>query len=127
MKEQAEVRTLKVGRYMVVDEEPCKIISITTSKPGKHGASKARIDVVSVFTGSKKSVVYTMTDKIFIPIIDKRRAQIISIQGDRVQLMDSTSYEMFDMDIPDEMKGTLEAGTEIMYWDTMGRKMLRSE
>jgi translation elongation factor P/translation initiation factor 5A len=38
---QAEVRELKVGRYMLIDEEPCKILSIDTSKPGKHGEARA--------------------------------------------------------------------------------------
>lgn len=123
MKEQAEVRTLKIGRYMVVDEEPCKILSITTSKPGKHGASKARIDVVSVFTGSKKSVVYSVTDKIFVPMIDKRKAQVLSVQGDIVQLMDAENYDTFEMPIPEGM--TLEPGSEVSYWDAMGRRMLR--
>ena len=41
--QEAEVRELKVGRYMLIDEEPCKIMEITMSKPGKHGEAKARI------------------------------------------------------------------------------------
>ena len=123
MKEQAEVRTLKVNRYMVVDEEPCKILNITTSKPGKHGSAKARIDVESVFTGSKKSVVYSVTDKIYVPMIDKRKAQVINVQGDQVQLMDTENYETFELPVPEGM--TLEPGSEVAYWDAMGRRMLR--
>lgn len=125
MKEQAEVRTLKVNRYLVDNDEPCKILSITTSKPGKHGAAKARIDVVGVFTNNKRSVVYSMTDKVFIPMIDKRKAQILSVQGTTVQLMDAETYDTFDMEVPDGM--TLEAGGEIPYWEALGRKMLISD
>lgn len=125
MKEQAEVRTLKVNRYLVDNDEPCKILSITTSKPGKHGAAKARIDVLGVFTGNKRSVVYSMTDKVFIPMIDKRKAQVLSIQGDTVQLMDSENYETFDMEVPEDMQGKLEAGAEVPYWEALGRRMLR--
>ncbi|RLF40421.1 MAG: translation initiation factor IF-5A, partial [Thermoplasmata archaeon] len=44
MKEMAEVRELRVNRYIIIDNEPCKIVSITTSKPGKHGDAKARIE-----------------------------------------------------------------------------------
>jgi len=54
MKQLAEVRTLKVGRYMIIDEEPCKIMSISTSKPGKHGEAKARIEAVGIFDGQKE-------------------------------------------------------------------------
>ena len=38
-----EIRTLKVGRYIVIDDEPCKLVEYTTSKPGKHGEAKARM------------------------------------------------------------------------------------
>ena len=127
MKEQVEVRTLKVNRFMVVDEEPCRILSITTSKPGKHGSAKARIDVASIWTGSKKSVVYTVTDKVFVPLIDQRRAQVLSIHGDTVQLMDAENYETFDMKVPEDMQGKIEAGTEIKYFDALGRRMLRDD
>ena len=44
MKEMAEVRELKANRYIIIDDEPCKILSITTSKPGKHREQKARIE-----------------------------------------------------------------------------------
>ena len=54
MKEMAEVRELKVGRYVLIDEEPCKIQSISTSKPGKHGEAKARIEAVGIFDEQKR-------------------------------------------------------------------------
>jgi len=51
--EQAEIRELKVNRYVVIDDEPCRIISIQMSKPGKHGEAKARLEVVGLFDGQK--------------------------------------------------------------------------
>ena len=38
-----EIRSLKVGRYILVDDAPCRIVEYITSKPGKHGEAKARI------------------------------------------------------------------------------------
>ena len=124
MKEQAEVRTLKVNRYMLIDEEPCKINSITTSKPGKHGSAKARIEAVGLFDNSKRSVVHSVTDKVYVPMIDKRKAQVLSIQGDHAQLMDSENYDTFDMPIPSEFAGTIQAGEEVGYLEAMGRRMI---
>ena len=87
MKEMAEVRELKVGRYVLIDEEPCKIQSISTSKPGKHGEAKARIDAVGIFDEQKRSVVHPVKHKVGVPIIDKRSAQILALMGaDVVQL-----------------------------------------
>jgi len=125
MKELGEVRTLKVNRYMIIDDEPCKIVSITTSKPGKHGEAKARIEAIGIFDGQKRSVVHPVKHKIHIPIIDKRNAQILSLMGeDTVQLMDLETYETFEMPIPDEYKGKLEPGAEISYLEALGKKKI---
>lgn len=124
MKQLAEVRTLKVNRYMIIDEEPCKIMSISTSKPGKHGEAKARIDAIGIFDGQKRSVVHPVKHKIHVPLIDKRNAQILALMGDHVQLMDLETYETFEMTIPDEFKGQLKPGNEISYLEALGRKKI---
>jgi len=125
MKELAEVRTLKVNRYVIVDDEPCKIVSISTSKPGKHGEAKARIEAIGVFDGQKRSVVHPVKHKVHVPLIDKRKAQILSLMGDDVvQLMDLETYETFEMPIPDEYKGKLEPGAELMYLEALGKKKI---
>jgi len=124
MKELAEIRTLKKGRYLIIDDEPCKIVNISTSKPGKHGEAKARIEAIGVFDGQKRSIVNPVTHKVHVPIIDKRSAQVVAIMGDNVQLMDMETYETFEMPIPDEYKGKLEPGKEIQYLQALGRKMI---
>ena len=124
MWEQAELRTLKVGRYIVIDDEPCKITSMSTSKTGKHGEAKCRLEAVTLFTGQKKSIVHPVTHKVKVPMIDKRGAQILAIMGDEVQLMDMETYETFNLPIPDEYKDSVEAGKEIQYLVALGRKMI---
>jgi translation initiation factor 5A len=119
-----EVRTLKVNRYMIVDDEPCKIVDYSTSKPGKHGEAKAKIVAIGIFDGQKRTVVHPVKHKVQVPIIDKRSAQVVSIQGDEVQLMDLETYEMFNVPIPDEYKDSLEAGKEVQYTEALGRKMI---
>ena len=99
-------------------------MSITTSKPGKHGAAKANISAVGIFTNTKRSLQAPVTEKVFIPMIDKRTAQVVAMMGDHVQLMDMTSYETFDMAIPEEFKGQLAAGNEISYLEAMGKRMI---
>jgi len=122
--EQAEVRTLKEGRYIVIDDEPCKIVSISTSKPGKHGEAKARIEAMGIFDNSKRSVVYPVKHKVLVPLIDKRTAQIVNLLGAEVQLMDLETYEMFQLPIPDDMKGSLKPGEDIQYLIAMEKKKI---
>ncbi|MFO7676974.1 MAG: translation initiation factor IF-5A [Thermoplasmatota archaeon] len=125
MKELTEVRLLRVNRYVILDDEPCKIMSISTSKPGKHGEAKARIEAIGVFDGQKRSVVHPVKHKVNVPIIDKRNAQILALIGDdAVQLMDLETYETFEMRIPDEYKGKLQPGEEIHYLEALGKKKI---
>lgn len=122
--EQAEVRTLKPNRYVMIGDEPCRIISMTTSKPGKHGEAKARIEAFGLFDGQKRSIVHPVTHKVRVPIIDRRKAQILNLMGAEVQLMDLESYETFELPVPGDVDLTLEPGKEVYYIEAMGRRKL---
>lgn len=119
-----EIRKLKVGSYVLIDDEPCRIVDYSTSKPGKHGEAKARITAVGIFDNQKRSVVHPVTHKAHVPIIDRRQAQVIAIMGEEVQLMDMETYETFNVPIPEEYKDKLEPGKEIQYMIAMDRKMI---
>ena len=90
---RAEIRTLKIGRYVAIEEDAYKILSMSKSKPGKHGSAKARIELEDIFTGQKKSHVGTVTDTINIPLIEKGSAIITHIQGNEVHAMDNKTYQ----------------------------------
>lgn len=124
MKEMAEVRELKENRYIIIDDEPSRIVSISTSKPGKHGEAKARIEAIGVFDGQKRSVIYPVRHKVSVPIMDKRNAQVLAIKGDAVELMDLETYETFEMKIPDEFKDKIKEGENIGYIQALGKRKI---
>lgn len=119
---QGEIRQLKVGRYVVIDEEPCKILDITTSKPGKHGAAKARIEAVGMFDNVKRSMVAPVTEKCKIPMIDKRKVQILNLHGESAQVMDMETYENYDLPVSENEKAALGPGAEVLIMESMGRR-----
>jgi translation initiation factor 5A len=123
MKELTEVRTLKEGRYVVMDEEPCTILSITTSKPGKHGAAKARLEGMGVFDTQKRTAIQPVTAKIYVPVIERKSGQVLSISDDTAQVMDMGDYSTLEMKIPAELmeKGRIEPGKEISFLHYEGR------
>ena len=121
---QQEVRELKEGRYMLIDNEPCKIVSISTSKPGKHGEAKANIDAIGVFDNKKRQIVHPVKHKVQVPLIDKRKAQVLAVMGDEVQLMDLETYETFQLPVPEEFAGQFHNGEEIMYLVAMDRRKI---
>ena len=124
MKEQTEVGKLKEGRYVVIDEEPCKILGINISKPGKHGAAKARIDAVGIFDGVKRSIVQPVSAKTYVPIVERKSGQVITIAGTTATLMDMKEYTNFEIEIPHDKGGKVEVGKEIPYLESLGKKKL---
>ena len=122
MKEQTEIGKIKEGRYIVIDDEPCRVLSIATSKPGKHGAAKARIDAMGIFDGVKRSIVQPVSAKTYVPVVERKSGQVLSITGTTAQLMDMKEFTNFEIPIPDEKKGTIEVGKEYMYIESMGKK-----
>ena len=116
---RVEIRTLKVGRYVAIDNDAYKILSISKSKPGKHGSAKARLELEDIFTGQKRSHVGTVTDNIQVPVIEKGSAVITFVQGNEVNAMDNKTYETLILPLDSEMN--LEAGGEIQWMEAMGR------
>lgn len=121
MKEQVEVRELKEGRYVIIDDEPCIIKSISHSKPGKHGSAKARVDAIGIFDGQKRSMVSPVTTKIYVPTVERKTGQVLSVSEGSVQLMDMGDFSTIDVPITEEMKPKLEQGKEVAYMAVMGR------
>jgi translation initiation factor 5A len=121
---RASIKNLQVGKFVVIDDEPCKVLNVTTSVPGKHGGAKARLEVVGIFDNRRRSIVKPADTEIEIPIVEKKVGQVVAIAGDTAQIMDMESYETFDSKIPEELKGKLMQGGEVIYWILMGRKML---
>jgi len=121
-KKVLEVKTLKVGKYVIIDGEASKITSIQTSSPGKHGAAKARVEAMGIFDKQKRNFVKPVDSKCDVPMIDKRLGQVLALMGDDVQLMDLETYETFEIPIPDELKGKLNEGAEVDYIMAMGKK-----
>ena len=128
MSRPADLGSVKEGSYVVIDGEPCRVVEVEKSKPGKHGSAKVRLTAISVFTGSKRSFIGTSESHTDVPMIDKRSAQVISTTPTTVQIMDLQSFEVFETPTPTdiEFEGKLVPGVEIEYWSVMGRnKVMR--
>ena len=78
-KKVVEVKTLKVGKYVIIDGEASKITSIQTSSPGKHGAAKARVEALGIFDKQKRNFVKPVDSKCDVPMIDKRLGQVLAL------------------------------------------------
>ena len=123
-KKLATMGDLKTGSYVLIDGIPCKVVSVSKSKPGKHGAAKIRIEATGLIDERRRSIVQSSDGRVDVPIIEKKNAQVISIAEDKANVMDIESYETFEMEIPDEFKGKMHEGSTVLYWD-MGVKIIK--
>ncbi len=123
---KSAIKNLKEGKFCVLDGEPCRVIDITISASGKHGAAKVRLEAVGLFDNRRRSVVKPADTELEVPIIDKRNGQVVAIMGESAQVMDLETYETFDAIIPEEVKGKIQQGGEVQYWIIMGKKIIVS-
>jgi translation initiation factor 5A len=123
MSKPMDLGALKVGSYIIIDGEPCKIVNYTKSKPGKHGAAKARIVAIGVFDESKRTIVKPVSAQVEVPLIEKKTGQVIALLPSVVQLMDLETYGMTEAPYPEdeELKSKMASGVEVEYWQILGR------
>lgn len=119
------VGTVKKGDCVIIDGAACKVSSIQTSRPGKHGHAKVRLEAVGLIDQKKRIVVMPGHDNIDTPIIEKMTAQVLSINGNIANVMDNVSYETFDLEIPEELKDKIVEGVQVMYWTVLGDKVMK--
>jgi translation initiation factor 5A len=121
----ASVSSLKKGSYIVLDGEACVVTNTQTSRPGKHGHAKTRIEAVGFFDKRKRQVVMPGHDDVEVPIIEKKTAQVLSVQGDTANIMDSETYQTFDLKIPKDLKGKVVSGANVLYWEILNKKIMK--
>ena len=124
-KKLVSVGTLKNGDTIIMDGSPCRITDTATSRPGKHGHAKVNLMAVGILDGKKRQTVMPGHDRVEAPIIEKKSAKILSISGNKANVMDSESYETFDMEIPEELVGEAKEGVDVLYWAIMGAKVMK--
>ncbi|UCH03696.1 MAG: translation initiation factor IF-5A [Candidatus Thorarchaeota archaeon] len=121
------VKSLKPGSYFLIEDEPCRIVSIEKSKPGKHGAAKANITAIGFFDNRKRNVIMPADRMVDVPLIDKRSATIIADMGETLSLMDTGEpYETYEVTRPsdEEMAAKIQLNAEVEVWDVMGTRVI---
>ena len=119
------VGSLQKGSSIILEDTACRVVDIQVSRPGKHGHAKVRLTAVGLVDDKKRIVVMPGHDSVDVPIIEKKSAQVLSIQGNTANVMDSESYETFDLRIPEELKDEVAEGVNVMYWVILNDKVMK--
>jgi translation initiation factor 5A len=119
------VGQLQKGNYVILDGAACVVSSTQTSRPGKHGHAKVRLEAVGIIDGKKRQSVMPGHDSIEVPIIGKKNAQVLSINGNAANVMDMETYETYDLIVPEEMKDQVAPGCVVLYWQILNDKVIK--
>ncbi|MFW9963770.1 MAG: translation initiation factor IF-5A [Candidatus Sifarchaeia archaeon] len=123
---KSEAKGLKPGSYFLIDGEPCKVVSIEKSKPGKHGAAKANIVAIGFFDNRKRNVIMPADRMVDVPLIEKTSATVIADMGETYSLMDSETFVTYEVPKPsdEEIASKIELNVAVEVWDVMGTKVI---
>jgi len=122
---QSTAGSLKQGSYVIMNGAACVVKSVQTSRPGKHGHAKCRIEAVGMIDNQKRVEIFPAHDKVTVPIILKKPATILSIKEDITNVMDTETFETFDLKIPEEFKDKIKEGMQITYWEILDDKVIK--
>ena len=118
---------IKVGNYIIIDGEPCRVVEISKAKTGKHGSAKANVVAVGLFSKAKKTLIAPVDTQVEVPIIEKRIGRIIADLGDRLQVMDSETFDVFDVskdNVDETIRDRVSVDSEIEYWQVLGTRII---
>ncbi len=115
----------KVGTNIVVNGVACVVKKMDVSKTGKHGHAKVRIEAVGILDGQKKIFVVPGHERLEVPLVEKKKAQVLSLGENNASIMDLESFETIEVNIPEDLKGEIEENSNVEYWDVEGTRVIK--
>lgn len=117
---------VKVGTYIIIDGEPCRVVEISRAKTGKHGSAKAHVVAIGLFSGSKKTLTAPVDQRVESPIIEKRVGQILADLGNTFQVMDMETFETYEVEKPTDpqLLDKIKPGLQVEYWEVLGKRLI---
>jgi len=105
----------KPGTTILIDGQACSVKVNDISKTGKHGHAKCRIEAIGYVDGKKKVLTVPGHERLEVPMIEKKKAQVLSIHESNANVMDLESFETFDVPIAIELQGQINPEDQVEY------------
>ena len=66
--EKVSAGSLKKGDLVMIKGHPCKVVSFSTAKTGKHGSAKAMVSGIDIFSSNKYECTFSTGDNVDAPV-----------------------------------------------------------
>lgn len=120
-----DATAVRNGTTIMIEGAPCTVRSYDISKTGKHGHAKVRLEAIGIFDGKKRVTVQPGHERFEVPMIDKRKGQVLSVSGKSASVMDLESFETIDIPISEEIEGEIKEEAQVEYWNVEGQKIIK--
>ena len=60
-----------------------------------------------------------------MPLVNKRKGQVLTLTESSASLMDSESFETLDVPIAEDVKEQIKEAMQVEYWDVEGQKIIK--
>lgn len=97
--------TLCKGDHIAIKGRPCKVVELTTSKPGKHGHAKVNMVALDLFTGKKIEHCCPSSANADIPYVTKSEFTLVDIDDGYMSLMGPGGATKEDLPLPQGVLG----------------------
>ena len=116
----ASASELEKGKYFMHNGEIVRVVRKEIVTVGTHSHSKLKLFIQGLFTKGQKSIILAHEDKVELLDIIRKTGQVISKTNDKVQIMDSVSYETIDATAPEELLNDINENDEVIFIDFNG-------
>jgi len=119
-----EAKEAQIGKRILYQNEPYQIKRKENVAYGTHSHSKTKLFLKSLDKGGIKEMICAHTDRLEEVDITRKTGNVIAKLQDKVQLMDSVSYETFDAEIDKELLNEVREGDDVIFINFNGFKVL---
>lgn len=121
----------------MIKGHPCKVVSFSTAKTGKHGAAKAMVTGIDIFSSSKYECTFSTSDNVDAPLVERKEFTLNFIDDEGFMSLMNESGDMKEdlklpeeewlKDVVDKCRAILEAGEKeclVSVISAMGKEKL---
>lgn len=112
---------LKKGDSFEYKGETLRVMKKEVVVYGTHSHSKLKLFCQPVFGGGEKTLTMMHHDKVEILDIKKKTGSIIAKLPDKLQIMDSYTYETLDAEAKEEVLNEANEGDGVIFVDYGGK------
>ena len=137
--EKIQAGCLKIGSLVMIKGHACKVVSFSTAKTGKHGAAKAMVTGIDIFSSNKYECTFSTGDNVDSPIVERKEYTLLTIDDEGYMTLLKEDGDIKEdlrlpedewlKDVTDRIKDIMAAGEKeclVVVVSAMGQEKLIS-